>query len=254
MLECYLEKRRRQRDILLMTHVVMGHPDFDTSLRLVDSMVSSGVDLIEMQLPTAQPVADGPVIARAHRQALARGASLERCFEMAGEVARRFDIPFLLMSYYQQLSERGVSEVVELASCAGLVGAIVPDVPAEGGARYLREMRARDLSPIQLYSPATQCHEMRKIGENARGFLYCVARRGLTGERTEFSDELSRYLARARAATHLPLAVGFGVRSRDDVSFLRGKADIAVIGTQTLRVLQAGGLRAVAPFLSGLRS
>lgn len=253
-LESYLRARRNQRDILLMTHVVMGHPDFDASLRLIDAMVSAGVDLIELQIPSARPVADGPLISRANREAIRRGATLERCFELAAAVVPRFDIPFLFVSYYEVLSERGVAEFVIRTREAGLVGAIVPDLPPEHGSEYLRAMRQNELSPILLYSPGTECEQMRRIAKAAAGFVYCVARPGVTGEKTEFSEDLAGYLARARAATQLPLAVGFGVRSRADVAFLRGKADIAVIGTETLRVLAAGGLAAVPPFLAGLRS
>jgi len=252
-LESYLRARRNRRDILLMTHIVIGHPDLDTSLRLVDTMVSTGVDLIEMQIPISEPVADGPLISRANREALKRGITVERCFELAAAVAERFDIPFLFMSYYEVLSKRGVAEFVELTRQAGLVGAIVPDLPAEDGSEYLAAMRQNELSPIFVYSPVTKCEQMRSIARSAEGFVYCMARQGLTGDTTEFSDGLSSYLARARAATHLPLAVGFGIRSQRDVDFLRGKADIAVIGTETLRVLEAGGISAVAPFLSSLR-
>ena len=94
--------------MLLMTHIVAGHPDFDTSLRLVETMVRAGVDLIELQIPFSEPIADGPVILRANQEALKGGATVERCFELAFEVARRFDVPFLFMSYYNVLFQQGV--------------------------------------------------------------------------------------------------------------------------------------------------
>src|SRR5688500_9562246 len=107
-LEQYLKQRRSQRDMLLMTHIVIGHPDFDTSLRLVEAMVSAGVDLIELQIPFSEPIADGPVILRANQEALTAGPSVERCFELAAQVTRRFEVPFLFMSYYNILFKRGV--------------------------------------------------------------------------------------------------------------------------------------------------
>ena len=253
MLEPYLIERRQKQEILLMTHIVLGHPHFDTSLRLVESMVQAGVDLIELQIPFSEPMADGPVILRANQEALEAGSTVDRCFEVATEVARRFDIPFLFMSYYNVLFRRGVAEFVNRSQQAGLRGAIVPDLPPEEGAEYLAAMKEAALDPIFIYSPNTTDARLKVIAEYASGFVYCVARKGVTGSATAFSTELSGYLARARAATTLPLAVGFGVKEKADVDFLRGKADIAVVGSETLRVLERGGVAEVGPFLKGLR-
>lgn len=253
MLEQYLKERRQKQEILLMTHIVLGHPHFDTSLRLVESMVQAGVDLIELQIPFSEPMADGPVILRANQEALDAGATVDKCFEVATEVARRFDVPFLFMSYYNVLFRRGVAEFVNRSQQAGLRGAIVPDLPPEEGAEYLAAMKEAALDPIFIYSPNTTDARLKVIAEHASGFVYCVARKGVTGSATAFSTELSSYLARARAATTLPLAVGFGVKEKQDVDFLRGKADIAVVGSETLRVLERGGIAAVGPFLKGLR-
>jgi tryptophan synthase alpha chain len=252
-LEQYLNQRRQQRDILLMTHIVIGHPDFDTSLRLVDGMVTAGVDLIELQIPFSEPIADGPVILRANQEALSAGSTVERCFELAEKVASRFDIPFLFMSYYNILFKQGVGSFVSRMRQVGLRGAIVPDLPPEEAGDYLSAMQQEQLDPIFIYSPNTKAARLASIAEHGRGFVYCVARKGVTGAATAFSDELSAYLARARAATTLPLAVGFGVKEKSDVDFLRGKADIAVVGSETLRVLERDGVAAVTPFLKALR-
>lgn len=253
MLEQYLKQRLAQRDMLLMTHLVIGHPDFDTSLRLVEAMVGAGVDLIELQIPFSEPIADGPVILRANQEALRAGSSVERCFELGAQVARRFDVPFLFMSYYNILFKHGVGRFVGHMRQAGLRGAIVPDLPPEEAAEYLAAMEQQALDPIFIYSPSTTDERLATIAKHARGFVYCVARKGVTGSETAFSDELARYLARARAATTLPLAVGFGVKDKADVDFLRGKADVAVVGSETLRVLERDGVGAVAPFLRSLR-
>jgi tryptophan synthase alpha chain len=252
-LEQYLKDRRQKHEILLMTHIVLGHPHFDTSLRLVESMVKAGVDMIELQIPFSEPMADGPVILRANQEALAGGATVDRCFDLATEVARRFDVPFLFMTYYNVLFRRGVASFVSRMQDAGLRGAIVPDLPPEEAQEYLAAMRESALAPIFIYSPNTSDARLKLIAGQGSGFIYCVARKGVTGSDTTFSGELTSYLARARAATSLPLAVGFGVKERADVDFLRGKADVAVVGSETLRVLERGGVAAVAPFLSGLR-
>src|ERR1041384_8234695 len=140
-LEQYLKDRRQKQEILLMTHIVLGHPHFDTSLRLVESMVHAGVDLIELQIPFSEPIADGPVILRANQEALSGGATVDKCFDVASEVARRFDIPFLFMSYYNVLFRRGVAAFVTRMQQAALRGAIVPDLPPEEAGDYLSAMQ-----------------------------------------------------------------------------------------------------------------
>ncbi len=253
MLESYLRDRLKQRDILVMTHIVIGYPSFDESFRLVEAMVEAGVDLMELQIPFSEPIADGPVILHANQKALCAGASVENCFEFARKVARGFDIPFLFMSYYNILFKYGVDRFSDRMVQEGLRGAIVPDLPHEEGADYLSAMDRQGLSPIFIYSPTTSDARMKAIASFARGFIYCVARKGVTGVDTDFSGHLEEYLGRCRSATHLPLALGFGVKDRADVDFIKGKADIAVIGTQTLRLMETGGIGAVREFIKGLR-
>ena len=253
MLEAYLRKQLEQKEILLMTHLVLGYPDFDTSLRLVEAMVESGVELMELQIPFSEPIADGPVILHANQRALTGGSTVARCFEFASEVAKRFPIPFLFMSYYNVLFKHGTGSFVKRMAESNLKGAIVPDLPPEEGSEYLSAMSEASLAPIFIYSPNTKPERLASVASYGAGFVYCVARKGVTGTRTAFSQDLTAYLARARAATRLPLAVGFGVQERADVEFLRGKADIAVVGSETLRVLDQHGLSAVGPFLSSLR-
>jgi tryptophan synthase alpha chain len=231
----------------------VGYPDLEQSLALVDAMVEAGVDLMELQIPFSEPIADGPVILHANQAALARGISVDQCFAFAREVTRRHAIPFLFMSYYNILAKRGVERFVAASKDAGLAGAIVPDLPPEEAGDYNASMRKHGLSPIYIFSPRTPDARLRLLGGAGNGFVYAVARKGVTGSATEFSDELATYLARCRAATDLPLAVGFGLKSRKDVEFLVGKADIAVVGSETLRVLDQDGVAAAGAFIRSLR-
>lgn len=253
MLEQKLREAMSKKDILLMTHIVMGYPNFDDSLRVVESMVEAGVDIMELQIPFSDPMADGPVILHANQRALEAGSTVERCLEFGEEVSRRFDIPFLVMTYYNILYKYGVERFAERMAAAGMVGAIVPDLPPVEAEGYLATMKKNELAPIFIYSPNTSDERMRVIADSAEGFIYCVARKGVTGAETNFSEDLTGYLARCRAATDLPLALGFGVKDADDVALLRGKADLAVIGTQTIRVMEEQGVDAVKGFISGLR-
>jgi tryptophan synthase alpha chain len=157
------------------------------------------------------------------------------------------------MTYCNIGFKYGMDRFAGDAARAGMRGIILPDLPPEEGREYLEAMARHELAPIFIFAPTTGLERMRAIASHGRGLIYCVARKGVTGAETSFSRELDDYLARCRAATDLPLAVGFGVRDRADVDFLKGKADIAVIGTQTLRVIEEKGVEAVGDFIAGLR-
>jgi len=244
---------KKRRNILLMTHIVVGYPNLEQSLLLVDAMVHAGVDLMELQIPFSEPMADGPVILHANQAALKGGITVEQCFAFAREVARRHPIPFLFMSYYNIVFKRGIERFATETREAGLTGAIVPDCPPEEGTEYVASMRKHGLAPIFIFSPRTSDARLKSLGCAGDGFVYAVARKGVTGSSTEFGGELEQYLGRCRLATELPLAVGFGLKSRADVDFLVGKADIAVVGSESIRLLDQGGVAAVGEFIAGLR-
>lgn len=252
MLEAEIRKRKAHKDILLMTHIVLGYPSFDASRRIVEQMVEAGVDLMELQIPFSEPIADGPVILHANQRALQAGASVERCFELATKLAHEFPIPFLFMSYYNIALQHGIERFARDTRAAGLQGAIIPDLPFEEGEELFSAFNVAQLSPVFIFSPNTTSERMRAIARRARGFVYCVARKGVTGSATEFSA-LGDYLARCRQATSLPLALGFGVRSREDIAALTGHVDIAVVGSETVRVVDHDGVEAVGAFIRGLR-
>jgi tryptophan synthase alpha chain len=253
MLKDYLRKQRQGKDILLMTHIVIGYPSLEDSYALVEAMVEAGVDLMELQIPFSEPIADGPVILKANQAALAGGVSVQQCIDFGGRVARRFEIPFLFMTYYNILFKYDVARFARTAALQGVRGVIVPDLPPEEGQDYLQAMARHHLAPIFIYAPTTTEARMQMIAGHARGFIYCVARKGVTGQQTDFSRDLQSYLERCRRATDLPLALGFGVTDKTDVDFLSGKVDIAVIGTQTIRIMEAHGTAAVGEFIRSLR-
>ena len=236
-----------------MTHIVLGYPSFDDSIRIIETMVEAGVDLMELQIPFSEPTADGPVIVRANQKALESGTNVKDCLKFAETVTQRFDIPFLIMGYYNIAFRYGVEQfAADLSSC-GISGAIIPDIPPEEGREYLDAMWKQNLNPILIFSPTTSPERMQYIASFAGGFIYCVARKGVTGESTTFSEELTTYLKQCRKSTPLPLALGFGIKEKSDIDFLKGKADMAVIGSQTIRIMEQQGIAAVGDFIRSLR-
>ena len=254
MLQNEIHRGLEKRDILLMTHLVLGYPSFAVNRMVVAQMAAAGVELIELQIPFSEPVADGPVIARACQESIAGGTSVAACLDFAAEVAGSHPkVAFLLMTYYNIVFRFGEEAFLERARRARVRGLIIPDLPIEEGAPFYRAARRAGIDPIQIFAPTSTNERMHELEAVADGFIYCVARRGVTGAATEFGQEFDAYLARCRAATDLPLAVGFGIRSRGDVEHLVGKADIAVVGSETIRVVDERGPEAVGEFLAGLR-
>ena len=251
-LESYLKARLKKKDILLMTHIVLGYPSFEDSFRIIEAMVEAGVDLMELQVPFSEPIADGPVILRANQRALDGGASVQDCLALAEKVSSTFDIPFLIMTYYNIVFKYGTDQFASTMAKIGLKGAIIPDLPPEEGNAYLKAMEAQNLGPVLIFSPTTSLERMKYLAGFAGGFVYCVARKGVTGQDTDFSDDLGTYLAKCRKATSLPLAVGFGIKEKADIDFLKGKAEIAVIGTQSIRIMENEGIESVGGFIRSL--
>jgi tryptophan synthase alpha chain len=252
-LEKYIKEQLSKKEILLMTHIVLGYPSLDASFRIIEAMVKAGVDIMELQIPFSEPTADGPVIVKANQHAIDNGTTVEACMELAGKAARAFDIPFLIMTYYNVPYMHGIDKFTSRMAANNLMGTIIPDLPPEEGAEFLTAINNKNLEPILIFSPTTTDERMRYLGSYAKGFIYCAARKGVTGKDTNFSDELSEYIKRCRKATPLPIAVGFGIKHKEDVDFLKGKADISVIGTQSIRVMEESGIDAVGEFIRGLR-
>lgn len=252
-LENTLRESLKQKQILLMTHLVLGYPSFAVNREVIRQMVDNGVDMIEMQIPFSEPVADGPMILKANQESIARGTKVEQCLEFAAEITAEFHIPFLFMTYYNIIYRYGIKEFIDRASDINMQGFIIPDLPPEEGGEYTEQVKNHNLAPIPIFAPTSTKERMQLLAQNGAGFIYCVARRGVTGRKTDFDQDFNDYIRRCRSATSLPLAVGFGIRSRKDVDFLTGKADIAVIGTETIRLVDAEGPATVGPFIADLR-
>lgn len=253
LLEDTLRKQGEKKDILLMTHIVLGYPSFEDNRKVVAQMVENGVDCIEMQIPFSEPMADGPVILKANQDSLALGTTVEACMAFGAEMAAKHDIPFLFMTYYNIIYKYGEEQFFTDCKKANIQGLIIPDLSPEMGENFFRLAKEYQVAPILIYAPTSTDKRMETLNNHADGFIYCVARRGVTGNKSSFDDTFDTYLSRCKSATSLPLAVGFGIQDRDDVASLKGKADMAVIGSQTIRLVDEKGPEAVGPFIASLR-
>jgi len=251
-LENYLRERQQNKDLLVMTHVVCGYPSFEDNWKELEIMAEFGVDIVELQFPFSEPSADGPLFVRANELALRAGVSPEDCFAFMKKVSDHFPFKVLMMGYYNTVFKMGNEHFLQRLEAAGGCGYILPDLPVDE-ARELHALSENyDLAPVLLMTPTSTDKNLKKIGAASRGMIYAVARKGVTGGKTDMGVELDQYLARCRAHTRLPIGVGFGVSSRADIDFLRGRADMAIIGTAALRAWEEGGEEALRKFFTAL--
>ena len=243
-----------KKDILLMTHIVLGFPSFEENKKVISAMVKAGVELIEMQIPYSEPSADGPVIVAANQESLKKGTKVAQCFAFAEEVTKAHpETAFLFMTYYNIVYKAGERSFIERAKSVGIQGFIIPDLPVEESATVLGSCQDLGLDNIFIYTPTNENNRLDEIAKKAHSFIYAVGRRGITGQKTDFDVTLADTIAHYKDHTDLPLALGFGVKAKADIDFLTGKAEIAVIGTKLIEVHQEQGADGVYQFLSQLR-
>ncbi|WP_457577668.1 tryptophan synthase subunit alpha, partial [Desulfomarina sp.] len=180
-LEKILRSRKKEKEILLMTHIVLGYPSFEVNREVIAQMVENGVDCIEMQIPFSEPMADGPVILKANQDSLARGTNVKKCLDFGKEMAQLYDIPFLYMTYYNIIFNYGEKQFFETAAAAGIKGLIIPDLPPEMSPDFFEYARKFHIAPILIFTPASTDNRMAELDRYGAGFIYCVARRGVTG-------------------------------------------------------------------------
>jgi tryptophan synthase alpha chain len=226
----------------LVAYAMAGYPDRAGSLAALRTLAAAGADVIELGVPYADPLADGPVIAEA--AAAARTAN-EGGFGLAETIALVAEFthdpgpdvasapPVALMTYFNPMLKLGLSRTAQLARDAGVSGFIVPDLPPDSARAWLAA--SERLDTVFLAAPTSTPERLAKVGERSRGFVYCVSTTGVTGERAGLAPALGELVARVRAATALPVAVGFGVGTPEQAAEVARMADGVVVGSAIVR-------------------
>ena len=244
------------KGIALMTHLVVGYPSIEMNKKLLAEMDSAGVELVEFQFPFSEPVADGPLFAMANQHSIDSGTTIDQCFELVKWATEKFSFKILMMGYYNTVFKRGEQKFIDQLVEAGGVGVIVPDIPLEESVEFRSICDKSNVEFIHLITPSTSDVRLSTLAteiNKGQSFTYVVARKGTTGKATDFSSEMDDYLAKIKTDVKKPVGVGFGIASRDDVQFLAGKADMAIIGSKVLKIVEEEGVEKVGPFLSSLR-
>jgi tryptophan synthase alpha chain len=245
--ECFAAAAAAKKKVYI-GYAMAGFPALEADLELARAVLESA-DILELGVPFSDPIADGIVLQRCAEKALAAGGGLARALEMAQRLRAETDKPLVLMSYLNPLLAWGLDSFAHRAKAAGVDGLVLPDLPPEEAAEILPALRGAGLDVVFLAAPTSTARRLKAIAKAASGFIYVVSVAGVTGERRGFDERLEKTVRGLRAATRLPLAIGFGVSSPETARQAAKLADGVVVASTVLKAVLdapdgAAGLRA----------
>jgi tryptophan synthase alpha chain len=237
------ERLKQENRVALVGFITVGDPDFEQSFEIISAACDAGLDVLELGIPFSDPTADGPVIQRASQRAIHSGMTLEKGLLFVRQLREKQDLPIIVFSYYNPILAMGAERFVTEAIDAGVDGVLVVDLPGENANELMQFVKPeQSLHFIRLISPTTDPLRRSEILRAADGFVYCVSRRGVTGANTGDSaidwNELAREMAAMRAETAVPLCVGFGISTAEDVRAIAKIADGVIIGSAFQQVIE----------------
>jgi len=221
--------------------VTTGDPSLAATVAIMTALVEAGGDVIELGVPFSDPMADGPVVQRASERALAQHVSLGDVLDVVARFRRGDDVtPIVLMGYANPIEAMGLAAFAKRAQDAGVDGVLVVDYPPEEAAEFARVMEAHGLAPIFLLAPTTPESRIAEVARFARGYVYYVSLKGVTGASHIDTSEVARKLAEIRKHVRIPVGVGFGIRDPQSAVAVAAHADAVVIGSRIIQEIENG--------------
>ncbi|WP_025691431.1 tryptophan synthase subunit alpha [Paenibacillus zanthoxyli] len=256
---------KEQGRAALIPFLTIGDPDLETSLAIIAELEAAGADIVELGVPYSDPLADGPVIQRASSRALRGNIHLRTCMETALKAREAGSkLPFILFTYYNPVLQMGLDTFFAELNRHEISGLIIPDLPVEEAEEMRSRSREAGINLVPLVAP-TSSERIAKIVSGASGFVYCVSSLGVTGVRASFHDDVDRFIESVRQATDLPVAVGFGISTPEQVARFSKICDGVVVGSAIVRKIEeviflledpakrADGLLQIRDFVAQLR-
>ena len=217
-------------------YITAGDPNLETTVKLILALEQNGADIIELGVPFSDPMADGPVIQRASERALKRNVSARDCLELVRQVRLRSEVPIVLFSYLNPLLS--LDEIGKALREAGVDGVLATDLVPEEADEYIREMREATIDTIFLIAPTSTDERLKIVTQACTGFVYAVSRTGVTGVQQSLSESAGSLVNRVRQFTDLPVAVGFGISTAEQVREVWQHADAAVVGSRIVAEIE----------------
>ncbi|MBV8896997.1 MAG: tryptophan synthase subunit alpha [Acidobacteriaceae bacterium] len=233
------DRCRSEHRKAFLAYITAGDPHPEQTVSLVLALERGGADLIELGVPFSDPIADGPVIQRASDRALRAGTKLPRILEIVREIRQRSQIPLLLFSYLNPLLRYGFDKLARDASAVGADGVLLTDLCVEESEEPVRKLREANLDTIFLAAPTSTERRLKLVAQRSSGFVYLVSRTGVTGEQNSLSGSAAPLVRRMRQLTEVPLAVGFGISTPEQVAEVGRVADGIVVGSALVRQIEA---------------
>ena len=234
------ERARAEGRAAFIPFITVGYPTLERSAELLDALVAGGADLVEIGVPFSDPLADGATVQASSQKALENGVTLRDALDLArGLKEKGSNVPVLLMGYTNPFYQYGLERLAADAVDAGVDGLIIPDLPADESDEFRQPLRRHGRDLIYLLAPTSTERRIADTARRASGFIYCVALTGVTGARDALSATLTDYLARIRVQTDLPLALGFGISTREQVAAASQLADGVVVASALINHVDA---------------
>jgi tryptophan synthase alpha chain len=237
------QELKRQNRCGLIAYLTAGDPTPEATPHLIEALERGGADLIELGVPFSDPIADGPVIQQAGDRALAAGTTLAKVLDIAVKVRARSEIPLLLFTYLNPVIRYGFEKLARDAKAAGIDGCLLTDASVEEAGDYVKVMREAGLDTVFLAAPTSTEHRLKLIAEYSSGFVYLVSRTGITGEQETIADSALPLIERMRKFTGLPLAMGFGISTPEQVAALAGHVEAVVVGSAIVRQIEKDSMK-----------
>lgn len=230
-------KKKKEKAFIPFT--VIGDPDYRTSLEIVKAMVNGGADILELGFPFSDPIADGPIIQAADVRALKKGINTDICFKFIKDVRKFTDIPIGLLIYSNLIYQRGIEKFYKDAKLAGVDSILTADVPSEESMPYVKAARKAKIDTVSIVTELTTNKRLKNIVGKTSGFVYVVARLGVTGARKELGEATLATLRRIRPLTKLPLCVGFGISKPEHAkAVIKARADGVIVGSYIVKIIE----------------
>jgi tryptophan synthase alpha chain len=237
-IERKFQELRQKDEKALVGFITAGDPDVDQSLKIMSAMCAAGLDILELGIPFSDPTADGPAIQRSSARALTHQVNLSQVLDMIRRLREETSIPIILFGYYNPILQYRGDKFCADARSAGADGVLVVDLPPEESAELTNGQREAQFPLIRLIAPTTPAQRMRQIAESAYGFLYLISKTGVTGSKGLDIDDIAARTASVKAVTDLPVCVGFGISTAEDVRSIAAVADGVVIGSAFERLIE----------------